>query len=196
MISIGVTGGIGSGKTSLCREFEKLDACVVYADNLARELMISDDSVKQNIIRSFGSSAYTTTGDLNKNHLVSEAFDKGRVDELNDIVHPAVKKTLIQLRDSARDRGCKLFVYEAALLLANGRPDYLDKIVWVEVRKQLRVDRVVSRDGSTQEDVLARMNYQQTFDEVKPYIDYIVFNDGSMEELMVKAHELYQTLTR
>ena len=92
MIRVGVTGGIGSGKTTLCKEWEKLGAFVVYADDLAKKLMVEDEELVKKIKSTFGDKAYDEYGSLNRQYLAQEAFEKGRVNELNNLVHPVLWK--------------------------------------------------------------------------------------------------------
>jgi len=93
MIKVGVTGGIGSGKTTLCEEWEKLGAFVVYADDLAKEIMVKDKLLVAKIKSIFGEESYFSDGSLNRSYLAKEAFENNRVDELNKIVHPVLWET-------------------------------------------------------------------------------------------------------
>ena len=91
MISVGITGGIGSGKTTVASIWESLGATVVYADDLAKQLMQTDPDLKRKLSETFGEETYHSDGSLNKPHLIKEAFHKNRVEELNSIVHPAIR---------------------------------------------------------------------------------------------------------
>lgn len=193
MITAGVTGGIGSGKTTLCREFEKLGARVIYADDLAKELMVTDQSVIKQIKQSFG-GAYHTDGSLNKPHLIREAFEKGRVDELNQIVHPAVAREFRKISRESEKAGEHIVVREAALLLNEGRPKDLDVIILVLSSRDNQVERVKKRDQADEKDILARINKQPDFEDLKPNADYIVYNNGTLDELREKARTLWQNL--
>ncbi|MEX0649017.1 MAG: dephospho-CoA kinase [Balneolaceae bacterium] len=194
MITAGVTGGIGSGKTTVCREFEKLGAHVVYADDLAKELMVQNQDVINQLKKTFGNETYHTDGSLNKSHLIREAFEKERVEELNNIVHPAVRKEFRNISQKSEKRGEKLVVKEAALLLNNGRPGDLDVIILVLSNRELQVERVKKRDRVTESDITARMNKQPVFEDLTPLADYVIYNNGSLEELQKKARELYHVL--
>ncbi|MDZ7693457.1 MAG: dephospho-CoA kinase [Balneolaceae bacterium] len=131
MVSVGITGGIGSGKTTVCNIWESLGAFVLNADDLAKKIMTEDDEVIAEIKDVFGEASYQADGSLNRNHLSYQAFQKGRVDELNAIVHPRIPEKSEQIKETARKKGRKLFVYEAALLLENIRSGFLDYIVIV-----------------------------------------------------------------
>lgn len=194
MISAGVTGGIGSGKTTLCELFEKLGAEVVYADELARRMMETDDSLRAKLKTVFGEETYNSDGTLNRPHLIRQAFRLNRVEELNEIVHPALRVKTIELIKKAKERGAPLFVLEAAVLLNKGRPDHLDKIILVKSRKENRMERVKQRDRVSEEDIIARMDKQPDFDRLHHLADYVIENDGDIAGLEKKAEELFHQL--
>ena len=127
MIRVGVTGGIGSGKTTFCRKWEELGAFVLYADDFAKELMVSDEKMISSIKKTFGNESYKNDGSLNRTFLAKEAFEKGRVEELNAIVHPILWEKIDQLSDQKEKEGIQVFVKEAAILLQHGRPKKLMK---------------------------------------------------------------------
>ncbi|MGF1670938.1 MAG: dephospho-CoA kinase [Balneolaceae bacterium] len=194
MIKVGVTGGIGSGKSTLCKEWEKLGAYVVYADDLAKELMITNERVKNKIINEFGGAAYDSDGNLNRQFLSKKAFQENKVAALNQIVHPAVYKETERLAGYAENKGYKVFVKEAALLLQNGRPEMLDIIVIVKSKEENRIQRVISRDGTDKNKVQARINKQQNFESLEYLADYVIENDGSLFEFKKKAESLYRKI--
>jgi dephospho-CoA kinase len=195
MIVAGVTGGIGSGKTTFCKEWEKLGARVVYADDLAKDLMVSDPELMQDLKNAFGPQTYNDDGSLNKPHLIEEAFARNRVQELNAIVHPAVGKAFSEMCKKFEKEGVKLAVKEAALLLNKGRPDGLDVVVIVTAPERERIDRVKSRDAVSDDEVKARLENQPDFSKLTHLADYVINNSGSEEELKSKARELYRQLT-
>lgn len=194
MISVGITGGIGSGKTTVARIWETLGARVVYADDLAKELMRTDSELKKKLTATFGKDTYTTDGSLNKPHLIKEAFHKNRVDELNAIVHPAIRQEAHKLIKQATKDDVKLFAYEAAILLNEGRPNYLDKIVLVTSDRKTRLKRVSERDSVNASDVAARMTKQPDFSSLTHLVDFTIENNGSLDELRQAAIQLYNTL--
>lgn len=194
MIVAGVTGGIGSGKTTVCREFEKLGAKVIYADELAKNLMSNDQRVISDLKNKFGDQTFLPDGTLNKPHLIREAFEKGRVEELNAIVHPAVYRRFDQIRKEEKKAGTRVLIKEAAILLNNGRPPNIDLVILVLSDPKQQIRRVQERDGSDKEDVLQRMNKQPDFEKLQNLADYIIRNDGTLEELKDKARSLYNTI--
>ena len=196
MIRVGVTGGIGSGKTTLCKEWEKLGAFVVYADDLAKKLMVEDEELVKNIKSTFGDKAYDEDGGLNRQYLAQEAFEKGRVNELNNLVHPVLWKKVEEIADQKEKEGLGVFVKEAAILLQNGRPDDLDFVVLVEAKEKARVDRVIERDNSDRKKVEGRVSAQQDFSTLRDLADFVVTNDEGVTELKVKAGLLLKEIRK
>lgn len=194
MITVGVTGGIGSGKTTVCKEWEKLGAKVVYADDLAKNLMTSDSDLKQKLVKAFGRETYHEDGSLNRPHLIRHAFEEGRVEELNKLVHPAVAKKFKEISEQAKQNGEKILVEEAALLLNNGRPSFLDIIVLVKSNREKRIERVVERDGVSSEKVLDRDKNQPDFNNLSHLADYTIENNGTLTELKEKSRKLFDLL--
>ena len=196
MIITGITGGIGSGKTTVARIWESLGAYVMYADDVAKQIMVSDERVQEQLKDVFGDGVYLPDGSLNKPYLAEEAFQKGRVEELNNIVHPAVYRYGEKLIEQEKALGTTLFVKEAALLLKNGRPDGFDFIVVCEADEDLRVSRVTGRDGSKPAEVKERMAKQQSRDVFRKHADIVITNNGTLQELEEKAIASFRLMTR
>lgn len=194
MISVGITGGIGSGKSTVARIWESLGAEVVFADDLAKELMRTDPVLRQKLTDTFGDQTYNADGSLNKPHLIEEAFQKNRVDELNSIVHPAIRIEIQNLITQAEEAGAKLFAYEAAILLNKGRPEYLDVVVLVTSDRNARLARVSERDSVDEGEVAARMAKQPDFATLTHLADYIINNNGTLDDLREESVSLYQEL--
>ncbi len=194
MLHIGVTGGIGSGKTTFLEVWERLGVPVVYADDLAKQLMISDSDLKKEITRVFGARSYNSDGTLNREYLAQAAFRAGRVEELNRIVHPAVYRELEERKEKANAKGSKLFAHESALLLTSGKGPKCDLVVLIASPEDERIDRVSARDGASQGNVKSRVAKQPDFDLLEKEADYVVRNDGTREDLEQKAEGLYREL--
>lgn len=194
MIKVGLTGGIGSGKTSVAKVWEQMGAKIVYADPLAKELMSTDPDLKQKIISLFGEQSYLPEGTLNRKYLSDQAFESGRVEELNRLVHPVVLRKTAELMNQARADGYQVFVKEAALLLKYGRPENLDIIVLVTSPVEIRIRRVTGRDASGGADVRRRIEMQQNDDELNKYADFIIKNDRDPEHLVNEAKRVFRLL--
>ncbi len=195
MIKVGVTGGIGSGKTTFCKIWERLGAFVVYADDFAKQLMGSDQELIAKIKETFGEESYSEHDELNRSYLAKEAFAKGRVKELNAIVHPVLWLRIDDLALKKEKEGVKIFVKEAAILLQNGRPADLDIIVMIASEESERIQRVMKRDHTTKALILDRVHNQQDFNEVAHLADFIVVNNSTKQSLEVEAIELFNSIS-
>jgi len=176
-MKIGITGGIGSGKTTVCKIFETLGIPVYYADERAKSLMESDLNIVEQVKNLFGQSAYLKNGHLNRSLIASIVFqDNSKLKALNAFVHPAV------FQDAERwhlsQKGVPYTLKEAALLFESGSSENLDKIITVFAPKELRIHRVVERDGSLREAVEGRMKKQMSEEEKMRLADFVIFNDG------------------
>ena len=194
MITLGVTGGMGSGKSEFCKELASLGATVLYADDLAKELMQKDPILKAQIIGIFGEQSYLPSGELNRKYLAKQAFKQSEVNRLNEIVHPRVREETQVRKSEAESKGVKLFVKEAALLLLEGRPKEIDYVVLLMADQKKRIQRIQERDYLSMSDILDRMNKQQTDQEMERLSDLVIHNDGSIDDLKLKAKELYHQL--
>lgn len=174
MLRVGITGGIGSGKTTVARLFQLLDIPVYFADDEAKNLMNHDPALKQAIIGVFGEKAYNVNG-LDRGYISSLAFSEpDKLNALNAIVHPAViahgEKWM--LRQSS-----PYVLKEAALLFESGSNKQLDFVIGVTCSTELRIDRVMGRDGSSREAVIARMQKQMNEEEKMKLCDFVITND-------------------
>lgn len=193
MIKVGVTGGIGSGKSTFCRLLAEFGAKVVYADKLAREIMNHDQLVRRSIINVFGAESYHND-EINREYLTKEAFNHNRIEELNAVVHPVVLASVLKIIADEEKLGTEIFVYEAAILLKNGRPDFLDKIIWVHASVEDRVERVSIRDQVLQESVQKIISTQQHYESVREYVDIEVNNTGDLQNLKRETDRIYNQL--
>lgn len=194
MITVGVTGGIGSGKSTVCDIWAQLGAYVLNADDLAKQVMVTNAEVKQQLIERFGSETFLDDGQLNTEYLATEAFEKGRVQELNAIVHPKLPAAASQKMEEAEAQGYEVFVYEAALLLENLEPGSLDYIVLVLADEDHRIERVKQRDNSSEAEIKQRIKKQRNFEKSTERADYVIRNNGTLEELEKKAEIIFTEL--
>ncbi len=195
MLRIGVTGGIGSGKTTVCRVFEVLGIPVYYADAAARTLMETDPGLITGIRKNFGGAAYNEEGKLNRKYISDIVFrDEAKLSRLNSLVHPAT------IREAARWMQLQTTPYaikEAALMFESESFHHTDKVIGIYAPKNLRIQRAMKRDAISREEVLARMN-KQLDEEVKMHLcDYIIYNDEQQLVIpqVMKLHGELQRLT-
>lgn len=189
--TIGVTGGIGSGKSTVCRYLKSFGARVFNADERAKRIMTNDLQVRQQIIDAFGVDSYTISGHLNTVYLAREIFsDADKVTRINAIIHPRVLADFSSAAEMARKDGVGLMVMEAALIYESGADELLDYVVVVDSPAESRIERVARRDEASKADVAARMRHQLTSDELLRRADFVILNDGSLEDLRSKVAEL------
>lgn len=195
MITLGVTGGIGSGKTTVCGFLEEKGARVFYADIEAKRLMQDDASVRAEITETFGDAVYTDDGALNRAVLAEQVFgDADRLEQLNAIVHPRVFEAFEGAKERAAEEEIDLLVHEAALLFEAGGDAHVDVTAAVVAPRANRVARVAERDDVAPEKVRARMEHQLPQGELRRRADHVLENDGSLEDLRQKSVELYWTV--
>lgn len=174
MYKVGITGGIGSGKTTCCRLFEKLGVPVYYADSEAKSLMYRNPTLKAKIKELLGSESYHRNGRPNRPFIASKVFtNKSLITKLNALIHPAVFQDLVEWFD--RQKG-EYALYEAALLVESGSYQYLDAVIVVTAPDDVRIERVMKRDGISKESVLNRMKNQLPQEEKIQHATYIIEN--------------------
>ena len=189
ILKVGITGGMGSGKSTVAKVFEVLGIPVYYADDAAKKLMNEDAALKEKLIAVFGKEIYQD-GILNRPHLSGLVFNNPeKLAQLNSIVHPA---TIADAESWMQQQHSPYAIKEAAILFESGANKYVDKVIGVYAPIQLRINRVIQRDNSTEEAVTARMNRQMEEDKKMNLCDYVITNDE--QELVIpqvlKIHEL------
>lgn len=176
MLKIGITGGIGSGKTTVCKIFQTLGIPVYFADERAKYLMINDKILIKKIKDIFGSNSYFANGDLNRKHIAKIAFkNKQKLDKLNNAVHPEVKK---DFENWVKVQDAPYIIKEAALLFETGSYKDLVYNILVTAPLDMRIQRVMMRDNIDKESVLSRVKNQMPEEEKLKLTDFIIENDG------------------
>lgn len=192
MTTLGVTGGIGSGKTTVCGFLAEQGAEVFYADLEARRLMTEHDGIRSDIIDAFGPDSYAADGSLNRAYLSDVVFGSPEnVERINAIVHPRVHEAFARAAEEAEADGVELLVHEAALIYESGGDKHLDAVAVVVSPDEDRIARVVERDATTKEAVRDRMDHQLSQDELRRRGDYVIENDGTLDDLRRKSVDLY-----
>lgn len=170
---VGLTGGIGSGKTTVAAFFRQLGVPVYNSDQRARELMEGDDDLRSAISNLLGPEAYGDSG-LNRGYIASRVFrDKDLLEQLNGLVHPAVQKDFLNW---AGQQKAPYVLQEAAILFENGAYRGFDKMILVTAPRELRIRRVMDRDSVQRESVVARMDNQWETSRKIPLADYVIEN--------------------
>ena len=174
-LKVGITGGIGSGKTTVARIFEVLGIPVYYADDAARRIMNEDETLKQQVIKHFGDLSYQN-GKLNREYLASIVFqDKKKLSILNALVHPA---TIRNSNMWMKQQTTPYAIREAALIFESGVQGQLDYVIGVSAPMELRIERAMLRDNLTRAQVLERMDRQINETIKMRLCDFVVVNDG------------------
>ena len=189
MLKVGLTGGIGSGKTLLSRIFKILRVPVYNSDERAKHLMAHDDSVKELIKNAFGEDVYNKDI-LDTKKLSGLVFkDKSKLSALNNIVHPAVFNDFDQW--VSEQSGAPYILKEAALIFESGSFKHLDKVINVSAPEEMRILRVIARDQRSREDIQAIIKNQLSEEDRNKRSDYVIYNDQKQSVLpqLVKIHE-------
>ena len=195
MLKVGLTGGIGSGKTTVAKIFELLNVPVYYADDASKRLYQTDKSLMAAIRQHFGDDVYSGE-ELNRSKLAAIVFNEPeKLDLLNQLVHPP---TIRDAEEWMRKQTAPYVIKEAALLFESGSARGLDFIIGVQAPSHYRIKRVMERDGLTREQILTRAN-RQIDEEIKMRLcDFIIVNND--QELVIpqvlKLHEQLLELVR
>lgn len=191
MLKIGITGGIGSGKTTVCKVFETLGIPIFYADTIAKQLMVTDLILIDGVKTAFGKESYFDTGVLNNKHIASIVFNNQlQLDKLNALVHPAVfrafDKWVAEIPASV-----PYTLKEAALLFESGSYKMCDKSILVTAPLELKIARVMQRDAVTATQVKARMDKQFTDEQKAKMANYFIDNTENAS-VILQVLDLHQ----
>lgn len=190
MLTIGLTGGIGSGKSTVARIFEVLGIPVYYADEAAKKLMTENEELKIALINAFGKDAYNN-GNLNREYIAGQVFnDPEKLQFLNSLVHPAtIKDALVWFQKQK----APYVIKEAALIFESGSNKDLDYVIGVQSPVELRIKRAMIRDNISEEQVKARMNKQMNEEEKLRLCNYVIVNDEQQMVIpqVLALHEIF-----
>lgn len=177
MWKVGITGGIGSGKSTVCRVFEWLGIPVYDADERAKWLMVHDHDLRDGICGLLGEEAYTDNGELNRTYIAGVIFQQADLlRQINAMVHPAVHRDGELWHQSQH---APYTLREAALLYESGGYRLMDKMIVVTAPLELRIKRVMERDSVERAAVEARIARQWPEEKKTALADYIIYNDGN-----------------
>lgn len=195
MVKIGITGGIGSGKSYVSRLLtEHYEIPVYNTDSEAKRLMLSDEGIRRRLTALLGKEVYKSDGTLNKPLLANYLFaDSCHAGQINAIVHPQVKADFLKWADL--QTGCEIVALESAILFESGFDNIVDKVVMVYAPVELRIRRVMLRDGTTEEKIRQRIVAQMDDKAKQDRSDFIIFNDGS-RPLNLQLDDLQETLEK
>lgn len=189
---LGITGGIGAGKSLVTRCFKELGATIVDADAIARQILDTNGIAYEEVIRQFGCGILEENKNINRKKLAQIVFsDSKKLEQLNQITHPCVFK---EMEHQINDSKTPLVCLDVPLLFSSNFPFSCDKTLAVIAPKELRIQRVIERDGTTRSEVEARIAAQLSEEEFKKFADYCICNDGEEEKLREEIQRVYNDI--
>ena len=189
MLKVGITGGIGSGKTAVSEVFSSLGISIYSADERARSITATDPEVQKEIISLFGGELFNSDNELNRSKLAELVFnDSESLENLNHIIHPRVRA---DFTNWVAEQTSEYIIKEAAILIENGAHKELDALILVTADRDQRIERVMKRDGVERESVIQRMNNQLDDKDKKEYATYTINNnnDQLVIQQVLEIHE-------
>ena len=196
MLRVGITGGIGSGKSFVCKKIEALGFPVYYCDDEAKRLMVEDGDIVKGLIGLIGPDSYIEDKEqnslqLNKPVVANFLFASSEnVQKINSLVHPRVKA---DFQNWARRQNCKAVVMESAILFEAHFQDVVDRTILVTAPMDVKMERAMLRDHSSREQIESRMRQQQDENNIISLVDYLILNDG-VADVDTQLHHILRLL--
>ena len=196
MLKVGLTGGIGSGKSTASNYLRTLGAYVFDADKEAKDLIDTNDTVQHELISEFGTDIINIEGQVDKKKLSRVAFqDDDHQERLNSVVHPHVYDLIdASYMKAMNDNKYNIFIVDAALVYESGLDSHLDYVIVVTAQLKFRMERSLSRNTLTREEILKRMDFQWPEEEKVNASDFVIHNDTSEKNLQSKLKEILNKL--
>jgi dephospho-CoA kinase len=198
MLIVGLTGGVASGKTAVSQVLKEEGAYIIDADQIARELVLPHKPAWSELIRAFGQEILQEDGSIQRKKLADKVFaDPKQRKLLNQILHPRIKE---EMDRRAKEIGEKypeaIVVIDAPLIIELGDHRKMDKLIVVTSTQTQQIERLKDRDGTNPEEALRIVSSQMPLKEKLKFADYLIRNEGSMEETKKRAREVYQELKK
>lgn len=182
MIVIGLTGGIASGKSTVSNILREIKIPVIDADIVSRKI-IHEKSIIDKIVKNLGSKLLNGSGEIERKALAGEVFNNNnKLDILNSIMHPEIKKRILQDIENFKVSGEKLCTVDAALLIEADFISIVNYIIIVYISNEMQRERLIKRDNLTNFEADRRINSQMKFDDKAKYADFIIDNSGDKDE--------------
>ena len=196
MLRVGLTGGIGTGKSTASNFFKEIGAFVFDADNEAKNLLSSNDVVQHELISEFGTDIINPSGEIDKKKLARVAFqDVDHQRRLNSVVHPYIYDLIDNSYDKVLSDGKhNVFIIDAAMIYESGYDIHLDYVIVITAQLKNRMERTLDRNTLTREEILKRMEFQWTEEEKVNMADFVIHNDGTEKELNNNIKSLMKKL--
>ena len=195
-LAVGVTGGIGSGKTEVCKIFAALGAKTLSADDIAKEIVASDPGIRKKIANEFGPKSFLEDGTLDRKQMAARVFSDPKLKErLEAILHPpTLKKIENEIRSEKKSNRYPLVVVEAALLFESGADRMLDYVIVVDTPEETAIKRVMKRDATSDAEVRRRIQSQMPVVEKSDKADFVIHNSGDFKLLERNCKFLFSLL--
>ena len=196
MLKVGLTGGIGSGKSEVSKFFHKWGAFILDADKEAKKIIDKNERAQQEIIKEFGSDVINIDNKIDKQKLARVAFqDEFHQLNLNSIIHPYVFKKIDETFDKIKlDNKHKIFVVDAALIYESGADTHMDYVIVVTSLLRYRTERVMSRQNITRDDFMKRVALQWSDGDKEHLADFIIQNNSDLKSLEKESKNIFESL--
>ncbi len=195
MIKVGLTGGIGSGKSTISNFLKQIGIKVVDADKISREVLSIYPEIEEKIRIEFGEKIFHQDGSLNRKLLGNIIFqDTEKKQSFENIIIPYIIKEIRERIDSLEKNKEKIIVLDAPTLMENKLNEEMDYNITVWVDRETQIERVVGRDESSVEEVISRINSQMSLDEKKALSDFIIDNRGTVEETLQQVKKVLKVI--
>jgi dephospho-CoA kinase len=193
VVTIGITGGLGAGKSIACRRLEEQGAIVFDADKVAKDIIVSEPEVREKLINEFGMDIIRDDV-INTARLAAIAFsNEENQTGLNNIIHPHVIEQFEKLRESKKDWD-GLLVMDAPLIFESGLDGHFDHTVLIYSKMKLRIGRAMRRGNLSREQILRRMELQMPEEDKRDLASIVIDNNGTVEQLLKEIDRLYQDI--
>ena len=196
MLKVGLTGGIGTGKSTASNFFNELGAFVLDTDTEAKNMLSTNDVVQHELISEFGTDIINAAGKIDKEKLARVAFqDVDHQRRLNSVVHPYIYDLIDNSYEKILSDGKhSVFIIDAAMIYESGYDIHLDYIIVITAQLKNRMERALARNTLTREEILKRIEFQWTEEEKVGMADFVIHNDGSEKELNTNIKSLMKKL--
>ena len=196
MLRVGLTGGIGSGKSTASNFFELFGSFVINADEEAKKILSSNETVQHELISEFGTDIIDASGEINKAKLARVAFqDEDQQQRLNSVIHPYIYNSIDDhFNDVLKDGKFDIFIVDGALIFESGYDVHMDYIIVVTALLKNRMERALARETLSREEILKRIELQWPEEEKVNLADFVIHNDGSEEDLKNNVKILIEKL--
>ena len=196
MLQIGLTGGIGSGKSSVSTLFNEWGAYIFDADTVAKSILDTNDTTQSELIAEFGTDVLGANNKIDKAKLAKIAFqDEDHQQRLNIIIHPYVFTEIDSTFDKVLKGGMhEIFVVDAALIYESGAYTHMDYVIVVTTHLKIRTERVMSHGELTRDEFLQRLELQWPDEDKVHMADFVIHNNGTIDQLEVEAKKIYNRL--